>query len=33
MDEELFEYISDLPGENVLEICNFVLIGGRGVQV
>ena len=27
--EELFDYISDLPNDNVLEICNFVLIGGE----
>lgn len=26
--DELFDYISDLPSDNVLEICNFVLIGG-----
>ena len=26
--DELFDYISDLPNDNVLEICNFVLIGG-----
>ena len=25
--DELFDYISDLPNDNVLEICNFVLIG------
>ena len=28
--DELFDYISDLPNDNVLEICNFVLIGGGG---
>ena len=28
--DELFDYISDLPNDNVLEICNFVLIGGSG---
>ena len=28
--DELFDYISDLPSDNVLEICNFVLIGGGG---
>ena len=27
MDTELFDYISDLPSDNVLEICNFVLVG------
>ena len=27
--DELFDYISDLPSDNVLEICNFVLIGGN----
>ena len=26
--DELFDYIADLPSDNVLEICNFVLIGG-----
>ena len=28
--DELFDYIADLPSDNVLEICNFVLIGGSG---
>ena len=28
--DELFDYIADLPSDNVLEICNFVLIGGGG---
>ena len=27
--DELFDYISDLPSDNVLEICNFVLVGGE----
>ena len=28
--DELFDYIADLPSDNVLEICNFVLIGAGG---
>ena len=28
--DELFDYIADLPSDNVLEICNFVLVGGGG---
>ena len=28
--DELFDYIADLPSDNVLEICNFVLIGNGG---